>query len=65
MIQNVLITRHASSTNALTLAPMEFPVAREPNVPQLDIEQSANVQVVGEEIHLQSAFNVSVVYLAF
>lgn len=39
---------------------MEFPVAREPNVPLLDIVQSANVQVVGVEIHHQSVSNVSV-----
>lgn len=60
MIQNALTIRHAFNTNVSILAQMEFLVEREPNALQLVTVQFASVQVVGVEIHHQSAFNVSV-----
>ena len=59
MIQSVQITGLAININVLTLVKMVYHVAKVHSALQLVIELFANVQLVGEEIHLQNVSNVS------
>jgi hypothetical protein len=59
MIQSVQITRLAINLIVLILVQMVLLVAKVLCALQLVIELFANVQLVGEEIHLRNVTNVS------